>query len=174
MKQNQTNSVTAWLRDIERRPYNKLVSITYIVPTSNVLNQNNLTLAVRVLWPMGWQQFIDDSLLGTSQVSKAAIHGLDGKRYASSADFVVSKLSSKVNKLFLLKTFFYRYRLLGTFSSYWQGVLFSTLGQIQVVFLLIIVWYWLIVFGVKFIDFNKKPTRCQAFRIILYQQQQYL
>ncbi|XP_031557490.1 profilin-P-like [Actinia tenebrosa] len=38
---------------------------------------------------MGWQQFIDESLLGTSQVSKAAIHGLDGKRYASSADFVV-------------------------------------------------------------------------------------
>ena len=38
---------------------------------------------------MSWQNFIDDSLLGTSQVARASIHGLDGKRYASSAGFVV-------------------------------------------------------------------------------------
>jgi len=38
---------------------------------------------------MSWQRFVDDSLLGTSQVAKASIHGLDGKRYASSAGFVV-------------------------------------------------------------------------------------
>lgn len=39
---------------------------------------------------MSWQNFIDESLLGTSQVARASIHGLDGKRYASSAGFVVS------------------------------------------------------------------------------------
>ena len=39
---------------------------------------------------MSWQNFVDESLLGTSQVARAAIHGLDGKRYASSAGFVVS------------------------------------------------------------------------------------
>lgn len=38
---------------------------------------------------MSWQNFVDESLLGTSQVAKASIHGLDGKRYASSAGFVV-------------------------------------------------------------------------------------
>lgn len=42
---------------------------------------------------MSWQQYIDESLLGTSQVAKASIHGLDGQRYASSAGFVVSKSS---------------------------------------------------------------------------------
>ena len=39
---------------------------------------------------MSWQQFIDESLLGTGQVAKASIHGLDGVRYAASAGFVVS------------------------------------------------------------------------------------
>ncbi|PFX25771.1 profilin-2-like [Stylophora pistillata] len=38
---------------------------------------------------MSWQNFVEESLLGTSQVARAAIHGLDGKRYASSAGFVV-------------------------------------------------------------------------------------
>ena len=31
-----------------------------------------------------WQGYVDDSLLKTGQVSEAAIHGLDGKRWASS------------------------------------------------------------------------------------------
>ena len=31
-----------------------------------------------------WQSFVDDGLLKTGQVSEAAIHGLDGKRWASS------------------------------------------------------------------------------------------
>ena len=39
---------------------------------------------------MSWQNFVEESLLGTSQVARAAIHGLDGKRYALSAGFVVS------------------------------------------------------------------------------------
>lgn len=39
---------------------------------------------------MSWQNFVDESLLGTSQVAKASIHGLDGTRYASSSGFVVS------------------------------------------------------------------------------------
>ena len=38
---------------------------------------------------MNWQKFVDDSLLGTGQVAKAAIHGIDGSRYAASAGFVV-------------------------------------------------------------------------------------
>lgn len=46
---------------------------------------------------MSWQQFVDESLLGTSQVAKASIHGLDGTRYASSAGFVVCL---SVNKRF--------------------------------------------------------------------------
>lgn len=39
---------------------------------------------------MSWQNFVDESLLGTSQVARASIHGLDGTRYASSSGFVVS------------------------------------------------------------------------------------
>ena len=46
---------------------------------------------------MGWQNFVDESLLGTSQVARASIHGLDGKRYASSAGFVVPYLFLFVN-----------------------------------------------------------------------------
>lgn len=38
---------------------------------------------------MSWQNFVDESLLGTSQVARASIHGLDGTRYAASAGFVV-------------------------------------------------------------------------------------
>ena len=38
---------------------------------------------------MSWQNFVDESLLGTSQVARASIHGLDGTRYASSTGFVV-------------------------------------------------------------------------------------
>lgn len=38
---------------------------------------------------MIWQSFVDETILGTSQVAKAAIHGLDGTRFASSTGFVV-------------------------------------------------------------------------------------
>lgn len=31
-----------------------------------------------------WQSYVDDALLKTGQVTEAAIHGLDGKRWASS------------------------------------------------------------------------------------------
>jgi profilin len=38
---------------------------------------------------MIWQSFVDETILGTSQVAKAAIHGLDGTRFAASTGFVV-------------------------------------------------------------------------------------
>ena len=38
---------------------------------------------------MIWQTFVDEIILGTSQVAKAAIHGLDGTRFAASTGFVV-------------------------------------------------------------------------------------
>lgn len=37
-----------------------------------------------------WQSYIDDALLKTGQISAAAIHGLDGKRWATSPGFEVS------------------------------------------------------------------------------------
>ncbi|EDO40921.1 predicted protein [Nematostella vectensis] len=45
---------------------------------------------------MSWQQFVDESLLGTSQVAKASIHGLNGERYASSSGFVVLPSEAQV------------------------------------------------------------------------------
>ena len=36
-----------------------------------------------------WQSYVDDALMKTGQVSKAAIHALDGARWASSSDFKV-------------------------------------------------------------------------------------
>ena len=54
----------------------------------NICTKEELTL----LFPserMSWQNFVDESLLGTSQVARASIHGLDGTRYASSSGFVV-------------------------------------------------------------------------------------
>eukprot|EP00050_Salpingoeca_kvevrii_P013931 m.31757 g.31757 ORF g.31757 m.31757 type:complete len:129 (+) comp5398_c1_seq1:131-517(+) len=36
---------------------------------------------------MSWQAYIDSSLLGTGQVSRAGIYGLDGSKWASSAGF---------------------------------------------------------------------------------------
>ena len=36
-----------------------------------------------------WQGYVDDGLLRTRQVSEAAIHGLDGKRWASSPGLLV-------------------------------------------------------------------------------------
>ena len=37
-----------------------------------------------------WQRYIDDTLLQTEQVSMAAIHGLDGTKWATSENFEVS------------------------------------------------------------------------------------
>ncbi|CAH1245395.1 profilin-1A-like isoform X1 [Branchiostoma lanceolatum] len=39
---------------------------------------------------MSWQSYIDQSLLGTGQVAKAAIHGLDGSAWATSNGFKVT------------------------------------------------------------------------------------
>eukprot|EP00730_Choanoeca_flexa_P005480 TRINITY_DN11956_c0_g10_i4.p1 TRINITY_DN11956_c0_g10~~TRINITY_DN11956_c0_g10_i4.p1 ORF type:complete len:148 (+),score=15.98 TRINITY_DN11956_c0_g10_i4:57-446(+) len=39
---------------------------------------------------MSWQQYVDQSLLGTGMVSKAALHGLDGSPWATSAGFQVA------------------------------------------------------------------------------------
>lgn len=68
---------------------------------------------------MSWQNFVDESLLGTSQVARASIHGLDGKRYASSAGFVVGLLSVFVCKHFCVLTFcervLSRFVVIGTF-----------------------------------------------------------
>lgn len=38
---------------------------------------------------MSWQQYVDNNLLGTNQVSQAAIYGLNGAVWASSAGFTV-------------------------------------------------------------------------------------
>ncbi|XP_028404790.1 profilin-1A-like [Dendronephthya gigantea] len=38
---------------------------------------------------MIWQSFVDETILGTSQVAKAAIHGLNGTRFAASTGFVI-------------------------------------------------------------------------------------
>jgi len=40
---------------------------------------------------MSWQGYIDQSLLSTGKVSKAAIHGHDGNPWATSAGFSVSQ-----------------------------------------------------------------------------------
>ena len=36
-----------------------------------------------------WQRYIDDALLKTEQVTMAAIHSIDGTRWATSKDFEV-------------------------------------------------------------------------------------
>lgn len=38
-----------------------------------------------------WQSYVDDALLMTGQVTQAAIHGVDGMRWASSPDLKVGK-----------------------------------------------------------------------------------
>ena len=46
-----------------------------------------------------WQSYVDDALMKTGQVSKAAIHALDGARWASSPDFkvhIVDQLSVRI------------------------------------------------------------------------------
>ena len=44
-----------------------------------------------------WQSYVDDALMKTGQVSKAAIHALDGARWASSPDFKVHNCRSIVS-----------------------------------------------------------------------------
>ncbi|EGD79579.1 profilin [Salpingoeca rosetta] len=39
---------------------------------------------------MSWQQYVDQHLIATGKVSKAAIHGLDGNPWATSAGFTVA------------------------------------------------------------------------------------
>ena len=42
---------------------------------------------------MSWQQYVDESLLGTKFVTKAAIHGLnDGQKWATTPGFDVSSI----------------------------------------------------------------------------------
>ena len=40
-----------------------------------------------------WQAYIDDGLLKTGMVTKAAIHGLDGTQWATSKEFQVRFIS---------------------------------------------------------------------------------
>lgn len=37
-----------------------------------------------------WQAYVDDALIKTGLVSKAAIHGMDGTQWAASKNFQVS------------------------------------------------------------------------------------
>jgi profilin len=40
---------------------------------------------------MSWQSYVDDQLLGTGKIAKAAIYGHDGVLWATSPDFSLSK-----------------------------------------------------------------------------------
>ncbi|RKO98795.1 hypothetical protein CXG81DRAFT_28403 [Caulochytrium protostelioides] len=40
---------------------------------------------------MSWQAYVDSNLLATGKIKKAAIHGLDGNLWATSADFSLPK-----------------------------------------------------------------------------------
>ncbi|KAG9072417.1 profilin, required for normal timing of actin polymerization in response to thermal stress [Linnemannia hyalina] len=44
---------------------------------------------------MSWQAYVDNNLVGTGKVAKAAIFGLDGSLWATSADFSVSADEAK-------------------------------------------------------------------------------
>ncbi|KAF9194898.1 rRNA-processing protein las1 [Haplosporangium sp. Z 767] len=46
---------------------------------------------------MSWQAYVDDNLVGTGKVAKAAIYGLDGALWAASADFKAE--ASEIQKL---------------------------------------------------------------------------
>ncbi|KAF9570727.1 profilin, required for normal timing of actin polymerization in response to thermal stress [Mortierella alpina] len=46
---------------------------------------------------MSWQSYVDSNLVGSGKVAKAAIFGLDGSQWASSADFKVG--AEEVKKL---------------------------------------------------------------------------
>jgi len=44
---------------------------------------------------MSWQTYVDSNLIGTKQVTKAAIHGLDGVKWATSSGFTVNLKEAK-------------------------------------------------------------------------------
>ncbi|CAO3595596.1 unnamed protein product [Absidia cylindrospora] len=44
---------------------------------------------------MSWQQYVDTNLVGTNQVSQAAIYGLNGAKWASSPAFELSDSEAK-------------------------------------------------------------------------------
>ncbi|KAG0322743.1 profilin, required for normal timing of actin polymerization in response to thermal stress [Linnemannia gamsii] len=46
---------------------------------------------------MSWQAYVDDNLVGTGKVAKAAIFGLNGSLWATSPDFAIS--GEEANKL---------------------------------------------------------------------------
>ncbi|KAI3657905.1 hypothetical protein MP638_003542 [Amoeboaphelidium occidentale] len=44
---------------------------------------------------MSWQQYVDGNLVGTGKITKAAIHGLDGNPWATTAGFTVKPDEAK-------------------------------------------------------------------------------
>ena len=52
---------------------------------------------------MSWQTYVDTNLVGTGKVQKAAIFGLDGSQWATSAGFTVSAICNALgtSSLFL-------------------------------------------------------------------------
>ena len=48
-----------------------------------------------------WQRYVDDALLMTQQVTMAAIHGLDGTRWATSENFNVRYHGNQQNGVYL-------------------------------------------------------------------------
>eukprot|EP01119_Soliformovum_irregulare_P013491 TRINITY_DN3592_c0_g1_i2.p1 TRINITY_DN3592_c0_g1~~TRINITY_DN3592_c0_g1_i2.p1 ORF type:complete len:127 (-),score=36.55 TRINITY_DN3592_c0_g1_i2:81-461(-) len=44
---------------------------------------------------MSWQSYVDNNLVGSKHCSKAAIHGLDGGKWATSPGFTVSPTEAK-------------------------------------------------------------------------------
>ena len=57
----------------------------------------------RSIWRMSWQTYVDTNLVGTGKVQKAAIFGLDGSQWATSAGFTVSAICNALgaSSLFL-------------------------------------------------------------------------
>ncbi|KAG0290913.1 profilin, required for normal timing of actin polymerization in response to thermal stress [Linnemannia gamsii] len=44
---------------------------------------------------MSWKAYVDDNLVGTGKVAKAAIFGLDGSLWATSSDFKINEVEAK-------------------------------------------------------------------------------
>jgi profilin len=44
---------------------------------------------------MSWQAYVDNNLVGSKQLEKAAIHGLDGAKWATSAGFAATQAEVK-------------------------------------------------------------------------------
>jgi hypothetical protein len=53
---------------------------------------------------MSWQEYVDNNLIGTNQVSQAAIYGLNGAAWATSAGFQVSTPPSPPDESVTLST----------------------------------------------------------------------